>query len=100
MIINVTRKIKETIIEYNPCITIANIPAAAIPVPMNKAGFPTAFAYPSLSSVLSNTFPCIPEKLPLNSEMLRIIIIAEQNHIIILKPIIRSNSSHNIRFGA
>ena len=49
----ITIKTTVLIIEYFCCNTTAVIPAIEIPTPNNKIGFPRAFAYRFLSSVLS-----------------------------------------------
>ena len=54
----ITINATEISIEYFCGNTTAVIPTTAKPTPNNKIGFPRAFAYPFLSSVLSNTFPC------------------------------------------
>lgn len=59
-IIIVTQTIKITEIIMLE-VTTATTPLTAIPIAITNIGFPEALAYPSLSFVLLNTFPCIDE---------------------------------------
>ena len=82
--------IKEQAIALFPFSNNATTPHIHNPTLIKTHILPNCFPYPTLSSVASNTFPCIDEILPLSSDIATISTTNETNHIIILKPIIQT----------